>query len=92
MKRIIHAAAALALLSLAACGGGEGDPNQPSAQERQQLDDIARKQDEAQKDQTFDTSADSLVINEGAAETAANDAAPSDPGLANTAGDNSVQP
>lgn len=59
--------AGLALLLLGACGRGENNPNQPTSEERQKLDNIAAKADEAE---TFDTSADSLVLNEGAADAA----------------------
>lgn len=92
MKRIIQAAAAFALLSLAACGGGSENPDQPTAKERQQLDETARKQDQEQKEQTFDTSADSLVINESAAEPPENGAAPVDAPVTNaTAGEAPAQ-
>ena len=63
------------ILLVGGCGGGENSPDQPTAEERQKLDNIAAKADEAE---TFDTSADSLVLNEGAADmaTPANEAAP----------------
>jgi hypothetical protein len=70
-------AAGLALLLLGGCGRGEGNPDQPSAEERQKLDNVAARLDE---EQTFDTSADSLVLNEGAAQvTPGNGQAPAAP-------------
>ena len=84
MKFVFAGAALLAVLSLAACGGGEETKGQPSAEERRALDNIAAKQD-AEAAETFDTSPDSLVPAEGAAadanaasanETPANAAAP----------------
>ncbi len=69
MRRTHRAAAGLAVLLLAACGGTT-NPDQPSADERKAIDDIARKADQEQQDQTFDTSADSLVLNESVAEPA----------------------
>lgn len=77
-------AAGLALLMLGACGGGEDSPNQPTSEERRKLDDIAAK---AEESETFDTSADSLVLNEAALDEPAgtNAQAPAD-APANTAG------
>jgi hypothetical protein len=65
--------AGLAILLLAGCGRGGNSPDQPTAEERQKLDNIAAKADEAE---TFDTSADSLVLNEGAADAGNTGAAP----------------
>lgn len=78
MKSSRIGAAGSALLLLCACGGGGNSPNQPTAEERQKLDNIAAKADEAE---TFDTSADSLVLNESAADAGnasavGNDSAP----------------
>ena len=59
-----HAAlAATALLTLAACNGGEerGDDGL-TAKEREQVDNAAAMVD----NQTFDTSADSLILDENA--------------------------
>ena len=85
MKRGTIAAAGIALLLLAGCGRGQTDPNQPSADERSKLDNIAAKQDS--QTETFDTSADSLVpANEAAvAGNGANAAVPAGPAPANTA-------
>ena len=61
-----HAAlAAAALLTLAGCGGGDerGDDGL-TAEERQQVDNAAAM---VENQQTFDTSADSLVLDENAA-------------------------
>jgi outer membrane biogenesis lipoprotein LolB len=88
MKNIHRSAvAALATLMLTGCGGSD-NPNQPSADERKALDDIARKQDQEQKDQTFDTSADSLVPSEGAVQPAdeANAAVANSPAAVDAAG------
>ncbi len=65
MKHIYLGAAGLAVLLLAGCGRGDDNPNQPSADERQALDNIAAKRDA--EAETFDTSADSLVPAEGTA-------------------------
>lgn len=62
----IHAAlAAAALLALAGCGGGDerGDDGL-TAKEREQVDNAAAM---VENQQTFDTSADSLVLDENAA-------------------------
>lgn len=67
MRIMTIAAAGLALLLLGGCGRGQQNPNQPSADERSKLDNIAAKQDADAE--TFDTSPDSLV-------PAGNDAAP----------------
>ncbi len=61
-----HAAfAAAALLALAGCGGGDerGDDGL-TAKEREQVDNAAAM---VENQQTFDTSADSLVLDENAA-------------------------
>ena len=61
-----HAAfAAAALLALASCGGGDerGDDGL-TAKEREQVDNAAAM---VENQQTFDTSADSLVLDENAA-------------------------
>lgn len=87
MKRVtIGAAATFAMLALSGCGRGEETPGQPSADERQKLDNIATKLDDAG---TFDTSADSLVpANEAASQgngvvaAPANTAAPAANGAA----------
>jgi hypothetical protein len=73
MKIAIAGAAAAALLALGGCGRGEENPNQPSADERRALDNIAAKQDADAE--TIDTSPDSLVPAEGSA-IDANAAAP----------------
>lgn len=52
------AAAAAALIMVGACGGPEENAGQPTADEREKLDNIATKLDD---EQTFDTSADSLI-------------------------------
>ena len=65
-----HAAlAATALLALAACSGGDerGDDGL-TAKEREQVDNAAAMVD---NQQTFDTSADSLVLDENAADAPA---------------------
>ena len=80
MKIGYAGAALLAVMSLAACGGGEETKGQPSAEERRALDNIAAKQD-AEAAETFDTSADSLVPAEGA-EADANAANAADPNAA----------
>ena len=67
MRHANRAAAGLAVLLLAACGRGNNS-DQPSADERKAIDDIARKADQEQQGQTFDTSADSLVLNESVAD------------------------
>ena len=65
MKLARPGAALLAILILAACGRGEENKDQPSADERRKLDEAAAKLDgEAE---TFDTSPDSLVPAQGAA-------------------------
>ena len=74
------AATGLALLLLSGCGGGESSSDQPTSEERRKLDNIAAKADEAE---TVDTSPDSLVLNEGAADagnTSAADGSPPPPG------------
>jgi hypothetical protein len=58
MKMGRIAAAGLALLMLGGCGRGEEQSGQPSADEREKVDNIAAKLD---GEQTFDTSPDSLV-------------------------------
>lgn len=92
MKSSVLGAAGLSLLLLCACGRGENNPGQPTAEERQALDNIAAKADEAE---TFDTSADSLVPNEGAADPAGagNGSAPADRSApaANLAANSAVQ-
>jgi len=55
------------MLLLAGCGERESTPGQPSAEERQALDNIAAKQDAEMQQQTFDTSPDSLVPTNDAA-------------------------
>ncbi|MFN3724973.1 MAG: hypothetical protein ACK4SZ_01575 [Allosphingosinicella sp.] len=67
-----HAAlAATALLALAGCGGGDerGDDGL-TAKEREQIDNAAAM---VENQQTFDTSADSLVLDENAANAASTD-------------------
>jgi hypothetical protein len=58
MKRGVIAGTGLALLLLGGCGGREESSGQPSADEKQKLDNIAGKLD---NEETFDTSPDSLV-------------------------------
>ena len=59
-----HAAfAAAALLMLAGCGREQAGEGGVTAEEREQLDNAAAMVD----NQTFDTSADSLVLDENAA-------------------------
>lgn len=58
MKTIIFAAAGLSMMLLAGCGRGQDNPDQPSADERSKLDNIAATRD--QREETFDTSPDSL--------------------------------
>jgi len=78
MKFARRGAALAAILILAACGRGEENKDQPSADERRKLDEAAAKLD-AQAE-TFDTSPDSLVPAESPAPdgnaAAANAAAP----------------
>jgi len=76
MKFTTKGAAAAALLLLAGCGGNDAPQGQPSAEEREALDNIAAKADA--EAETFDTSADSLVPAEGsvaASNQASDDAA-----------------
>ena len=61
--RHLTALAAVALLALAGCGGDEPGEGGVTSEERQQLDNAAAMVE----NQTFDTSADSLVIDENAA-------------------------
>ena len=60
--RLLTALTAVALLTLAGCGDEPGEGGVTS-EERQQLDNAAAMVE----NQTFDTSADSLVIDENAA-------------------------
>ncbi len=59
MKFARPGAALLAILILAACGRGEENKDQPSADERRKLDEAAAKLDA--QSETIDTSPDSLV-------------------------------
>jgi hypothetical protein len=83
MKLLQPGAAVLAILLLAACGGGDSTPGQPSAEERRELDNIAAKQD-AEGAETFDTSPDSLVPAEGGAPVGTNAATPANSAASNT--------
>lgn len=94
MKSANFGAAGIALLLLAGCGRGDNNPNQPSADERQALDNIANRLDA--QEGTVDTSADSLVPAEGvplegngtganAAGPAGNQAAPANAASGNSA-------
>ena len=68
MKNSIGLVAAAAVFALGACGGGDGNSGDLSAEENRKLDNIA---------ETLDASPDSLVAEEapiGNGEEAANDA------------------
>lgn len=62
--RHLTALAAVALLALAGCGGDQPGEGGVTSEEREQLDNAALMVD---NQQTFDTSADSLRIDENAA-------------------------
>src|SRR3712207_3815358 len=66
MRRELAVAASLLLL-LGACGDGRDEKTGLTAKERADLDNTAAMQDELQ---TIDTSPDSLVLNESAANEA----------------------
>ena len=63
MKFARPGAALLAILILAACGRGDENKDQPSADERRKLENHAAKLDG--ESETFDTSPDSLVPAQG---------------------------
>jgi hypothetical protein len=69
MKRLILAGAGCALLLVAGCGRGDENPGGVTAKERQELDNAAALIEDSQ---TFDTSADSLTLNEASVPPAGN--------------------
>jgi len=68
MRKILSAGAAMGLLLVAGCGGEEANQDGITAKERSDLDNAAAMLD---GNQIVDTSADSLVLDENAAEAAA---------------------
>jgi hypothetical protein len=96
MKLLLAAPAAFAALLLAGCGGADTPAGQPSAEERQKLDNMAAKMD-AESAETFDTSADSLVPADGAGlegneAAGGNAAAPAPTSSSNSAAPNNAAP